>query len=375
MTPNRRVYRVFLLMFITRLMTVHGAILNLDLGDYGYDTLGGPEEEPYEVKDSENRKSCMCVPFWQCKEEFNGGGDLDVRKRSKVGARSEGGESVTCTGYFDVCCKVECGVRQLDVDKRILGTDQNTASFGEFPWMLGILKGEKYKCGASLIHPKIALTAAHCVAASPGQYKVRAGEWHWENTDEPAEHQDRKVERVLLHPHFHGGSLKNDIALLVLNSPFQLSSNVGVVCLPPKNHKLDVKRCTASGWGRNSMRKGSYQSVLKKVSLPIVSNDRCAAVLRQSTPALGPFFTLHGSFICAGGEPNKDTCKGDGGSPLVCPVVGREDRYEQVGIVSWGLSCGMTEAPGVYVNVVMFAEWIDGEMEKLGLDTDIYKYY
>ena len=31
-------------------------------------------------------------------------------------------------------------------------------------------------------------------------------------------------------------------------------------------------------------------------------------------------FRLHSSFLCAGGIPGKDTCKGDGGSPLVCEV-------------------------------------------------------
>lgn len=41
----------------------------------------------------------------------------------------------------------------------------------------------------------------------------------------------------------------------------------------------------------------------------------------------------------AGGEPGKDTCKGDGGSPLVCPIPGRVDRYYQSGIVAWGIGC------------------------------------
>uniref|UniRef100_A0A6P7H8F5 Phenoloxidase-activating factor 2-like n=1 Tax=Diabrotica virgifera virgifera TaxID=50390 RepID=A0A6P7H8F5_DIAVI len=41
--------------------------------------------------------------------------------------------------------------------------------------------------------------------------------------------------------------------------------------------------------------------------------------------------------IRAGGEENKDTCKGDGGSPLVCPIPNEPNRFFQMGIVSWGI--------------------------------------
>jgi len=51
---------------------------------------------------------------------------------------------------------------------RITGNSNNEAQFGEFPWMMAILKLElnqskTYLCGGSLIHPKVVLTAVHCV--------------------------------------------------------------------------------------------------------------------------------------------------------------------------------------------------------------------
>jgi hypothetical protein len=54
---------------------------------------------------------------------------------------------------------------------RIFSEDTFT-QFGEFPWMLALLSGEaedggtrgtQFHCGASLIHPQVAVTAAHCV--------------------------------------------------------------------------------------------------------------------------------------------------------------------------------------------------------------------
>lgn len=108
------------------------------------------------------------------------------------------------------------------------------------------------------------------------------------------------------------------------------------------------------------------------MDLPIVPRDRCLKSLQ--TARLGPLFNLHRSFICAGGKANKDTCKGDGGSPLMCPVIGQPGRYQQVGIVSWGLTCGVKDTPGVYVNMGLFTDWIDFTMDQYGFDTSVYKY-
>lgn len=112
--------------------------------------------------------------------------------------------------------------------------------------------------------------------------------------------------------------------------------------------------------------------ILKKIDLPIVPRDTCQQALR--TTRLGKFFELHKSFICAGGEAGKDTCKGDGGSPLVCPIEGEEERYIQAGIVAWGIGCGDNQIPGVYVNVASFRHWIDEQMSLQGLETKYYQY-
>ena len=55
----------------------------------------------------------------------------------------------------------------------------------------------------------------------------------------------------------------------------------------------------------------------------------------------------------------EDTCKGDGGGPLVCPS-GDGSGYVQAGIVSWGVGCGQEGVPSVYTDVassVCFIDW------------------
>lgn len=92
---------------------------------------------------------------------------------------------------------------------------------------------------------------------------------------------------------------------------------------------------------------------LKFIDLTVVGKAECE---EKYKPVLGRGFQLHESQLCAGGVTGKDTCKGDGGSPLVCKQDG-ERYFKLAGVVSWGIGCG-EKRPAIYSNIANTVEWI-----------------
>lgn len=270
-----------------------------------------------------------------------------------------------------------CGWRNVDgVGYKITGK-VDESEFGEFPWMTAILRVEEngeedillYECGGSVIAPNVILTAAHCVSRrTPHELKVRMGEWDTQTTNEILPHVDKNVKEIILHEQYNKGTLYNDVALLVLDEPVEWAENIRPICLPESQMNFDRARCVATGWGKDKFgRDGKYQVILKKVDLPVVPHSLCEQYLRQTR--LGYYYDLHPSALCAGGEAGHDVCKGDGGSPLICPIVGSKDRYYQTGIVAWGVGCAQEKVPGVYANVPYLRPWITEKLHLLGVDS------
>jgi plasma kallikrein len=305
-----------------------------------------------------------------------GVGQLD--SRSPVG-KCQSQSHVCCSKKDNIARKkpVKCGIRNRDGLCYQFNEQNGEAKYAEFPWMAALLTENasgklEFFCGGSLIHPRVVLTGAHCVHdKNVKDLMVRLGEWDPQTENEIFAHDDHKVNEIVVHKEFGPANLFNDIALLVLRDPAQLSLYINTVCLPPQNFKADQSKCVASGWGTDKFgHEGIYRANLKKKDLPLVPLRDCQDRLRKTK--LGPLFRIHQSFMCAGGEENVDTCTGDGGSPLVCQVSEHTDQYYQHGIVSWGMDCGQKGVPGVYANAAKFRTWIDKQMEDLGFSTESY---
>merc|ERR1712119_14586 len=310
-----------------------------------------------------------CVPYYQCHNGTiitDGAGLVDIRN----GFASLTPEDSKCPGFLDVCCKdpdfippppppvlapkyiPQCGRRNtFGLGARIQGFTEGESQFGEWPHMCAVLHAKPveqeagyagepetanlYQCGGSLIAPGVILTAAHCAAKfqqEPTKLKIRCGEWDTQNQTEPRPHQDRYVQNLDIHPEFNPRNLANDWAVLYTAQNFDLQAHIDTVCLPQPEELFDFQTCFATGWGKDEFgAAGNYQVVLKEIDLPVVGHDQCEASLR--TTRLGKRFKLDDSFICAGGVDGKDTCKGDGGSPLVCQSKFDPTSYVQAGIV------------------------------------------
>merc|ERR1712077_186627 len=351
-----------------------------------------------------------CVPYYQCSNGTiitDGAGLIDIR--NGFGALTP--EDSKCPGFLDVCCKdpdfippppppivkyqPKCGRRNYNgLGARIQGFTESESQFGEWPHMCAVLHSKPveqeagyggepetvnlYQCGGSLIAPGVLLTAAHCVdkfRQNPTELKIRCGEWDTQHQTEPYPHQDRQVSNLAIHPEFDGRNLQNDFAVLFVSEDFILDQHLDTACLPNANEIFDSTTCFATGWGKDQFgAAGQYQVVLKEIGLPVVNQAVCQDKL--STTRLGQKYKLHDSFLCAGGVAGKDTCKGDGGSPLVCPSKYDPNTYVQAGIVAWGIGCGENGVPGVYADVSKATCWIDQQIScHRGARTGNYNSY
>lgn len=175
--------------------------------------------------------------------------------------------------------------------------------------------------------------------------------------DEFYPYAEKNVDEILIHPHFMPRNLANDLALLRMDSEVDFSQHPHItpICMAEAFESFTGHRCYVSGWGKNAFgQQGEYQSVLMKVDLPVLDRRVCENLLKRTK--LGYSFRLDRSMICAGGEPGKDACEGDGGSGLVCDVNG---TWKVAGLVSWGLGCGQAGVPGAYSNIAHLRGWVD----------------
>ncbi|XP_029110648.1 transmembrane protease serine 9 [Scleropages formosus] len=278
------------------------------------------------------------VPAINCSGNFHCGAGVCV---GKVNPECDG--VIDCANKADEM-NCDCGSRPAVGPQRIVGGV--AARRGEFPWMGSLQHQRSHRCGATLIHCKWLLTAAHCFLSdpNPGGWTVSLGSVIRSGVGALV----IPIQRVILHPGYNSTNMDLDVALLELSVPAPQSYTIRSVCLPSPVHSfLKTADCYIGGWG-SFKEGGTLTNLLQKAQLEIIDQPECQQAYGNG---------LTPNMLCAGFmEGGRDTCMGDSGGPLMCQEP--SGRWFIAGVTSWGRGCGRTGFPGVYVRVTAIREWI-----------------
>uniref|UniRef100_A0A8C1D402 Prothrombin n=1 Tax=Cyprinus carpio carpio TaxID=630221 RepID=A0A8C1D402_CYPCA len=208
---------------------------------------------------------------------------------------------------------------------RIVGGDE--AEVGSAPWQVMLYKRspQELLCGASLISDEWILTAAHCI----------------------------------LYPPWNKNFTINDI-IVRLGKHSRTKYERGT----EKIVAIDEIIGRVTGWGnlRESWSSSptNLPSVLQQIHLPIVDQSIC----RNSTSVI-----ITDNMFCAGYQPDDtkrgDACEGDSGGPFVMKSP-TDQRWYQIGIVSWGEGCDRDGKYGFYTHLFRMRRWMKKVIEKTG---------
>ncbi|KAK2913887.1 hypothetical protein Q8A67_002286 [Cirrhinus molitorella] len=213
-----------------------------------------------------------------------------------------------------------------------------------WPWQVSLQDSTGFHyCGGSLVNEWWVVTAAHCDPWSSD--RVVLGEHDRSSNAEAI--QTINVGKTFKHPNYNSFTINNDILLVKLATPAQLSAHVSPVCLAETTDSFPGgMKCVTSGWGLTRYNAADTPPLLQQAALPLLTNDECKTHWGSNITDI---------MICAGAS-GVSSCMGDSGGPLVCEKNG---AWTLVGIVSWGSSVCSTSTPAVYARVTELRAWVD----------------
>ncbi|CAF4725232.1 unnamed protein product, partial [Rotaria sp. Silwood2] len=223
-----------------------------------------------------------------------------------------------------------CSVSTTNVTLRIVGGE--AAPDYAWGWIVSLQLLGEHQCGASLLTPEYAVTAAHCVEDSMNEISklsILAGTNYLNDTSN-ATIQRRSIINITMHPNYDPNTVENDIAIFKF-SPLTISSNFKItfICLPKEYEDpfQTNNNLVAIGWGYLLEEVQDVSNSLQQVTVQAVSStlDGC-----QKSGMINPSVQF-----CAGTMAG-DTCQGDLGGPLMAFV---NNRWVLAGITSRGYGC------------------------------------
>lgn len=261
-------------------------------------------------------------------------------------------EANTGEGRSDTC---QCGKANHATKDRIVGG--TTTGKNEYPWMVLLMVKDGSGrfipwCGGSIVSSKTIVTAAECTAdidvQNQDELLVVVGEHDLNKSD-----GETYVKVCHKEDYRYPKRDFYNFAVLTLCEHLTFSQEISPICLPSTygpGYEYEDKDAIITGWGDLSY--GVKASKLQEVTVKTMSNYECVKRMFGTHNV-----ALDIIFMCAS-HPDKDTCDGDSGSPL---MVEENSSYTLVGIVN--AEYCTSKSPRTYLRSTVALNFIKSRMQ------------
>ncbi|KAL0878963.1 hypothetical protein ABMA27_003952 [Loxostege sticticalis] len=239
-------------------------------------------------------------------------------------------------------------------DDRIIGGVMSTPN--AHPYFAGLLIdilgwGGQSVCGSVVLSSNRLVTAAHCWQHSLQAWRFTAvlGTTMLYNGGTRI-----STTQVFMHPQYNPTNLVNDIAMIYLPRPVQLSASIRPVQLPWQIESFAGQWAVATGFGKTSDAQQGASPWQSTVNLQVISLAQCLNIVPHWANSVVD------STICTSGAGGVGVCGGDSGGPL---VINRHGQTILVGISSFAAQNACQQGwPSGFVRVTSFLNFISQHM-------------
>ncbi len=263
---------------------------------------------------------------------------------------------------------------QTKVDDKLQIVGGKNIKIEDAPWQIALFRFDEQSgkistqfCGGTIIDEYWILTAAHCVFRTKAE-DIRVVASSTTLTGAATQGQIMEVAEIIVHDQYNEEPINNDIALIRLQNPLDLSTaKAKAVPIITKNDEENGYTNSGvsgiiSGWGTLTYQ-GNQPDTLQAVTIPIIPNDTANAWFKES-PMYSELegWEVNETMIAMGKvEGGISGCHGDSGGPFV--VKNANNEWAIAGITSWGLICGDPKMPSVYTRVSFYENYIMNNTE------------
>lgn len=256
-----------------------------------------------------------------------------------------------------------CGVSNDLVVPKILAPTRAIAN--SWIWMAAIFLNKmetvdatEVDCDGVLISDFYVLTSAQCVFSkgdtekrSPSEFTVRLGDLAIHTNQDGVDPVDFNVIGITPHPDFRQNPIKNDIALLRLSKPVDISKSIAPICLPTeeiKNQSPEAMQLYTSFWKKSEVYPTGI--FLEQVPLKVQNNTHCQTAYESFE------IPIEAHQLCAEYKRADETnCQSGSGEPLMSQWKG---KWHLIGTSSIRQHCIQSGLPGIYVEISEYKDWI-----------------